>query len=147
MSEEFDPFENSINIPEDNVAKENDDLLLPEGWEEGVSSFTLLEPGVYDVMVKNAELKKKNVRFISLEMKELDNGAILWDNIPVAENTLFRLKPVVDAFDVHSRSVREIVSKLKGKTARVMVSVGEYVDASGIQRKKNVVDSYLPKSS
>ena len=147
MSKEFDPFGDSVNIPEENVAKENDDLLLPTDWEEKTTSFVLLERGTYDVVVKNAELKKKNVRFIALEMKEAETGALLWDNVPVAENTLFRLKPVVDAFNVHSRSIKEIVSKLDGKSARVIVGVESYTDQTGNQKTKNVIESYLPKSS
>lgn len=147
MSEEFDPFADAVNIPEENVAKGNDDLLLPPDWEENTSSFILLEPGIYSITVKSAELKKKNVYFISLEVREDESGATIWDNVPVSENTLFRLKPVVDAFDVHSRSVREIVSKLPGRKARVMVGVGEYTDVSGILKKKNIIESYLPKSS
>ena len=147
MSQEFDPFGAAVDIPEESVAKENDDLLLPTDWEEKTTTFVLLERGTYDVEVKNAELKKKNVRFIALELKEVETGALIWDNVPVAENTLFRLKPVVDAFDAHSRSVREIVSKLNGKRGRVVVGVESYTDQTGNQKTRNVIESYIPKSS
>lgn len=121
-----------------------------------VSSFKVVQPGIYIIKVKDIRVSysqnSNEMWFVTYEIIEKSSEffkSFLFDNIVFSEKVYNRVKLIFESFkvDMPSGDRDYIVEDLLGKIGKAQVThVEEYVNNKGERREKSVIgfDGYFP---